>query len=53
MKDNLILIRTSYWVAAIADFVIAILVLNPERAGVTAFVYPMGLMSAVASSQIP
>ena len=36
--------------AAIADFVIAILVLIPERMGVSGFVYPMGLMSAVAFS---
>ncbi|KAA3664721.1 MAG: hypothetical protein DWQ04_04245 [Chloroflexi bacterium] len=50
MKENQILIRTSYWVAAIADFVIALLVLIPERMGVTDFVYPMGLMSAVAFS---
>ena len=48
-KDRM-LIRLSYWVAAIADFVIAILVLIPERMGVTEFVYPMGLMSAVAFS---
>ena len=46
----MILIRTSYWVAAIADFVIAALVLVPERMGVAEFVYPMGLMSAVAFS---
>lgn len=44
------LIRTSYWVAAIADFIIAFLVLIPERMGVTGFVYPMGLMAAVAIS---
>lgn len=50
MKENQTLIRTSYWVAAIADFVIAILVLFPERMSVTDFVYPMGLMSAVAFS---
>lgn len=50
MIDNRSLIRTSYWVAAIADFIIAILVLIPERMGVTEFVYPMGLMSAVAFS---
>jgi hypothetical protein len=37
-------------VAAVADFVIAILVLIPERMGVPDFVYPMGLMSAVAFS---
>ena len=36
-KDRM-LIRLSYWVAAIADFVIAILVLIPERMGVTEFV---------------
>ena len=44
------LIRTSYWVSAIADFIIAFLVLIPERMGVTGFVYPMGLMAAVAIS---
>jgi hypothetical protein len=37
-------------VAAIADFVVAILVLVPERMGVPSYVYPMGLMSAVAFS---
>jgi len=37
-------------VAAIADFIIAFLVFIPERMGVTEFVYPMGLMSAVAIS---
>ena len=50
MKDDTALLRTSYWVAAIADFIIALLVLIPERMGVTGFVYPMGLMSAVAFS---
>ena len=49
VKDRM-LIRMSYWVAAIADFVIAALVLVPERMGVAEFVYPMGLMSAVAFS---
>ncbi len=44
------LIRTSYWVAAIADFIVAGLALIPARMGVEAFVYPMGLMSAVAFS---
>lgn len=44
------LLRTSYWVAALADFVIAFLVLIPERMGVDRTVYPMGLMSAVALS---
>ena len=50
MKNHRKLLRTSYWVAAIADFIIAFLVLIPERMGVTDFVYPMGLMSAVAIS---
>jgi hypothetical protein len=49
VKDR-ILIRVSYWVAAVADFAIAIAVLIPERMGVEEFVYPMGLMSAVAFS---
>ena len=50
MKDKVIWLRVSYWVAAIADFAVAILVLIPERMGVAGFVYPMGLMSAVAFS---
>ena len=50
MDTDRALIRTSYWVAAIADFVIAILVLIPSRMGVPGYVYPMGLMSAVAFS---
>jgi hypothetical protein len=43
-------LRIAYWTAAIADFIIAILVLIPARMGVTHYVYPMGLMSAVAFS---
>ena len=43
-------LRIAYWTAAIADFVIAVLVLIPARMGVTSYVYPMGLMSAVAFS---
>ena len=50
MERELVLIRTSYWVAAIADFVVAALALSPGRMGVEDFVYPMGLMSAVAFS---
>jgi len=50
MNEHLVLIRASYWVAAVADFIIAILVMIPERMGVTGFVYPMSLMSAVAIS---
>ena len=50
MINDRSLIRTSYWVAAIVDFIVAFLVLIPERMGVAEFVYPMGLMSAVAFS---
>jgi hypothetical protein len=50
MAENVTLLRTSYWVAAIADFIIAIAVLIPGRMGVDKFVYPMGLMAAVAFS---
>ena len=50
MDNHRRLLRSSYWVAAIADFVIAFLVLIPERMGIGGFVYPMGLMSAVAFS---
>ena len=50
MKKRILLLRLSYWAAAIADFSIAILVLSPEIMGLTKTVYPMGLMSAVAFS---
>ena len=50
MNQHQFLLRLSYWVAAIADFIVAVLVLIPQRMGVTDFVYPMGLMSAVAFS---
>ena len=43
-------LRIAYWTAGIADFIIALLVLIPARMGVTNYVYPMGLMSAVAFS---
>ena len=50
MKAKIIWLRISYWTAAIADFGIAISVLLPKRVGLTEFVYPMGLLSAVAFS---
>ena len=50
MKKQILLLRLSYWTAAIADFGIAISVLIPERMGLTEIVYPMGLVSAVAFS---
>jgi len=50
MKNQIILLRLSYWTAAIADFSIALFVLIPERMGLTEIVYPMGLISAVALS---
>jgi len=50
MEKEILLLRISYWVAAIADFSIAFSVLIPERMGLTEIVYPMGLMSAVAFS---
>ena len=43
-------LRIPYWLAALADFVIAVLCLIPSRMGVAQYVYPMGLMSAVAFS---
>ena len=48
--QHTLLIRASYWVAAIADFIVAGLALIPARMGVETFVYPMGMMSAVAFS---
>lgn len=50
MDKKVRLLRIAYWTAAIADFVIAVLALIPSRMGVPQYVYPMGLMSAVAFS---
>ena len=50
MTKQILLLRLSYWIAAIADFSIAILAWIPERMGVTETVYLMGLASAVAFS---
>ena len=50
MTRPVLLLRMSYWIAAIADFGIAILAWIPERMGVPEIVYPMGLASAVAFS---
>ncbi|MFC1799378.1 hypothetical protein ACFL2Z_00490 [Candidatus Eisenbacteria bacterium] len=50
MKSKVMWLRISYWVGIIADFGLAVLVLIPERMGVPAYCYPMGLMSAAAFS---
>ena len=50
MKKSIILLRLSYWIAATADFIIAILVWMPERMGVVEITYPMGLASVIAFS---
>lgn len=50
MKKHILLLRLSYWTAAIADFGVALLVLVPVRMGLAEIVYPMGLASAVAFS---
>ena len=50
MTKPILLLRLSYWIAAIADFVIAILAWMPERMGVSEVAYPMGLASVIALS---
>ena len=50
MTKSILLLRLSYWIAAIADFIVAILVLIPERMGVTEVAYPMGLASVTIFS---
>jgi VIT1/CCC1 family predicted Fe2+/Mn2+ transporter len=50
MDKKITWLRIAYWTTAIADFVVAILVLIPSRMAVLNYVYPMGLMSAVAFS---
>ena len=50
MTKAILLLRLSYWIAAIADFIIAILAWIPERMGAAETVYPMGLVSVIAFS---
>ena len=50
MDKTLILLRVSYWSAALADFGIAAVMLMPARMGMSEIVYPMGLASAIAFS---
>lgn len=50
MKKQIILLRLSYWIPALADFAIAYWALLPERMGLTEVVYPMGLTSVIAFS---
>ena len=50
MTKSVLLLRLSYWIAALADFAIAILAWMPERMGVTEVVYPSGLASVIAFS---
>jgi hypothetical protein len=50
LSKHIVFLRISYWTAAIADFIIAIIVLIPERMGLNETAYPMGLTSAIAFS---
>ena len=50
MTKSVLLLRMSYWIAAIADFVIAVLAWIPERMGVAEIVYPGVLASVIAFS---
>jgi hypothetical protein len=50
MNNGVLLLRISYWAAAVADVLIAILELIPERMGEIEYRYPMGLAAATAFS---
>ena len=52
MTKPILFLRLSYWTAAIADFVVAILFLIPERMGETEITYPMGLASVTVFSWV-
>jgi len=44
------LLKISFWLGAIADFIYGFVILIPSRAGVSEYVYPMGLFAAAAIS---
>ena len=50
MTKQILLLRLSYWTAALADFAIAYWALIPQRMGLTDIAYPMGLTSVIAFS---
>ncbi len=50
MKKPILLLRLSYWIAALADFAVAYWALIPQKMGLLDMVYPMGLTSAIAFS---
>ena len=50
IEKHILLLRISYWIPALADFVIAYLALSPQDMGLNNVVYPMGLTSAIAFS---
>jgi hypothetical protein len=47
---KILLLRVSYWTAAVADFCVAGLALRPDKMGLERIEYPMGLTSAIAMS---
>jgi hypothetical protein len=52
MTKPILLLKLSYWAAAIADLVVAILLLIPKRMGETEITYPMGLGSVIVFSWV-
>jgi len=50
MNKPVLLLRLSYWIAAIADFFISVLVWIPQRMGAAETGYPSGLASVIAFS---
>jgi hypothetical protein len=47
---NIIWLQIGFWVPAVVDIIMAFLILIPEQVGLTSYVYPMGLVSAIAFS---
>lgn len=50
VEKHILFLRLSYWIPALADFIIAYLALIPQKMGLTYIVYPMGLTSVIAFS---
>jgi ABC-type antimicrobial peptide transport system permease subunit len=50
MTKKILLLRLSYWIAALADIFVAIVTLIPKRMGLSEVAYPMGLASVIAFS---
>ena len=50
MENKILLLRISYWIPALCDYLLAVLVMIPELNGAAGYSITMGMMSSAAFS---